>query len=182
MFSRAASSGRGRKMALCFAASLILTGGAGACAGGDATPGANRGPSTSQTMNGDSSQQHVHRNNLMVKLPASLAVKETSDGFLIEPADGSNARARRPVAATVERRAAASFKVPADAEQKTVNGRLINYAVATEEGGSGGAEHTLTAWETTNDGLVVYRQTEQSEHETPRFELCWQVIENTAVK
>lgn len=124
----------------------------------------------------------THSNGLTLKIPATYAVRETPDGFVVEPADNANAQTRYPTEVEVARRQASDFTVPADAKEKSVADRTINYIVEEGEGGSGGSEHELTAWENVPDGFVVYQQRQQAEHSTPEFEMCWTVIKNSSLK
>jgi len=125
-------------------------------------------------------REYVHKNGLTVKLSEKFSAVETGEGFTVEPADGSNKNVRYPVQA----RLALQIKVPEweNAEQKTVGNRTINYRTEKQEGGSGGAEYTFSAYEQTGDAYIYYEQREQSKDAAPQFNLCWSIIENTSLR
>ena len=125
-------------------------------------------------------REYVHKNGLTVRLSEKFTAVETGEGFTVEPADGSNKNARYPVQARV----ALQSQVPAweNAEQKTVGSRTINYRTGKQEGGSGGAEYTFSAYEQIGNAYIYYEQREQSKDIAPQFNLCWSIVENTSLK
>ena len=131
-------------------------------------------------------KEYVHKNGLTIKLPADFSAEETDEGFIVQPADGSNKSVRFPVEARV---ALLKDGKPTDGDekrmqQKSVGNRTLKYRVEKLDGGSGGAEYDFFAYESVagSSGYISYRQREQSENSEPAFNLVWQIIENTRIK
>jgi len=106
----------------------------------------------------------AHPNGLVLKVPEVIDGRGFS--FVQTPAGFAYADPRDVRTPT---RGSVSFNpgvaTPAGDWPKTwlVRGRTIHYAVTEREGGSGGAEYELRAWETTRGGHIAYVEDEQSE-------------------
>lgn len=108
-------------------------------------------------------------------------VQETADGFRVFSASGD--RRRVSIEASVE--LPASDRAPAGAfpEEKVLNGRHLHYRIEESEGGSGGTQYDLVAWEKTSVGYLRYRQGDVVEEPAkPRFDVLWRVVEGTRVQ
>jgi hypothetical protein len=128
----------------------------------------------------------VHAGNgLELAVPDSLdlggmrkiGVEQTATGFRVFPANGG--QVRYATEATVDLRGGNAE--PGDwPASSSIDGRTIHYRIDHAEGGSGGAQFELQAWETCASGHLVYHQSDQSEAlAKPRFDLVWNVIEGT---
>ncbi len=118
-----------------------------------------------------------HANGLRLSLPIEYAATLTTDGFLVEPADGNGQR-RDPIQVSV--------RLLPDAPSGLENtrqwqGRQFRFTVtADSEGGSGGVDHNLVAAEQVGGQWIVYRQRRQSERGEPEFEL-WRIAEGVSL-
>lgn len=124
-------------------------------------------------------REYVNKNGLTVKLPDNLTARENTDGFLIEPSDGSNKNVRVPVEIFVRLRKDSPGEF---SEQKSIGGRKIKYRVEKTDGGSGGEQYDFQAVEAVDDGYISYQTAEQNKYSEPEFKTVWQIIENTSVK
>ena len=127
-------------------------------------------------------REYTNKNGLTVKLPDHLAARENGDGFLVEPSDGSNKNIRFPVEIVVKLNRDGSNPSGEFPEQKSVGGKNVKYRIEKAEGGSGGAEYKLEAFEVVDGGYISYETTEQDKYSEPEFKTLWQIIENTSVK
>ena len=127
-------------------------------------------------------REYVHKNGLTIKLPEKFSAEETGDGFIVEPADGSNRNVRYPIEAQVILKKGEIPPSWENAEEKTVGNRTIKYRINKQTGGSGGAEYNFNAHETIGNDVVYYSQAEQSKDAAPQFNLAWTIIENTSIK
>lgn len=60
--------------------------------------------------------------------------------------------------------------------------RLIRYRIDKSDGGNGGTQYDLLAWESCSGGYVIYRQGEILEEPfRPDFALVWKVVEGAKV-
>jgi hypothetical protein len=126
----------------------------------------------------------THSNNgLRLSLPGSLplegepkrlTVMESVTGFKVTL--GAESRRR------VKLEAGVSF-CPAEEPpgnwpfERDVNGRRIHYRIDQAEGGNGGSQFDLHAWEPCTDGHLEYAQGDITEEaEEPDFSLVWHVI------
>jgi hypothetical protein len=109
--------------------------------------------------------------------PERLTVTESAAGFQV--ALGVESRRRVKVEASVAFRAA----VPppgAWPSERDVSGRRIRYRIDCAEGGSGGTQVDLHAWEPCNNGHLEYAQGDVVEEPgEPDFSLVWSVIAGT---
>lgn len=141
------------------------------------------GCSTSQpAATRENMREYVHKNGLTIKLPEKFSAEETGEGFVVQPADGSNRNVRYPIQAQVTLK---KDEIPPSreySEQKTIGNRTIKYQINKQEGGSGGAEYNFTAQEQIANDVIYYSQSEQSKDAPPEFKLCWTIIENTSLK
>lgn len=124
----------------------------------------------------------VHPNGLSVRLPDSLTTSETDDGFLIVPPGDANAYSRYPLEINVTLHRGEEQPDGSWAEQRRIESRVVHYRVEENEGGSGGSEYGLYAWESVPGGYIKYQQWAQAEMSRPDFKLAWQVIEGTRIK
>ncbi|MBC7798404.1 MAG: hypothetical protein H7Z37_16160 [Pyrinomonadaceae bacterium] len=60
-----------------------------------------------------------------------------------------------------------------------VGNQIIRYKTEKSQGGSGGAEYSLTAYKAIDNGFIEFSQSKQSESFEPNFDICWKVIEST---
>lgn len=113
----------------------------------------------------------------MLSLPEKLAAKQMPNGFLIEPPS-----VRGLSYASVS---FLSQQQPPEGDwsrQRQIGSRTIHYRLEETEGGMGGKEYELRAWERYPKGIVVYEQSEQSKSDVPEHAFAWYVIENTGLK
>jgi hypothetical protein len=125
-------------------------------------------------------------NGLRLSLPESLPldgapqrpkVTESAAGFKV--ALGAESRRRVKIEASVALRAATE---PPGAwpSERDVNGRRIRYRIDRAEGGSGGTQIDLHAWEPCTNGHLEYAQGDIVEEPgEPDFSLVWTVIVGT---
>lgn len=119
----------------------------------------------------------VHPNGLMLHLPEELAAKQMPDGFLIEP---PSTRGLSYASVTF-----LSQRQPPEGDwshQRQIGSRAIHYRLEETEGGMGGKEYELKAWELYPKGIVLYEQSEQSKSAVPEHAFAWYIIENTSLK
>lgn len=121
---------------------------------------------------GQDVREVVHPNGLFLHLPASLSVTETTDGFTVAPPP---VRSSGPV--VIRLRPNEERPVAPGPERRAVGARELSYRIAkVGEGGSGGAEYALAAWEACPGGHISYHQVEQAETGEPFYEFAWYVI------
>lgn len=127
-------------------------------------------------------REYVHKNGLMVKLPEKYSAEESGEGFVVQPADGSNKNLRYPIEANVAFHKNGKMPKGEWTQQKNIGNRTIKYRIEKQEGGSGGAEYSFSAYESAGNGYIYYEQREQNEDVQPQFNICWTIIENTFLK
>ena len=122
------------------------------------------------------STPHAHPNGLHLLVPESAyRVIRTAEGFVAEPALGNENR-RDPLVVSIRLRAeppdSASVR-----KRHLAAGRTLRYSVTQDEdGGSGGVDYTLLAFEQVGTYWIHYRQRKQSEYGEPNFEL-WEIAD-----
>lgn len=119
----------------------------------------------------------AHPNGLMLRLPEELVAKQMPDGFLIEP---PSIRGLSYASVTF-----LSQQSPPEGDwsrQRQIGSRAIYYRVEETEGGMGGKEYELKAWELYPKGIVLYEQSEQSKSAVSEQAFAWYIIENTSLK
>jgi len=115
-------------------------------------------------------QPHVHANGLQLSVYETYQVKTTPVGFVIEPV--GNRLLRQPIIVHIQLLASRP-KAIGYRFWYLGSGRILWYSVTHEEtGGSGGAEHTLIAFEHVGNHWIRYDQVRQAEEEL--FEL-WEI-------
>lgn len=149
-------------------------------------------PAAGCSRDSETGPRHVtlHPRGIVLTLPDSitlarrdrLVIEERDSGFAVF-AEASMHR-RFPIVATVERHR--DRDRPAEAaswtDERTIGHRRIAYGVVAAEGGSGGTQYELHAWEPCAGGYLEYEQVEISEWSSaPEFELAWLVIEGSGV-
>lgn len=118
---------------------------------------------------------HVHPNGLILRLPTALSTRQISDGFVVQLAASLQQRVPQQVSVTLHR--GGNIPTGENLEKKSVAGGLVLFRVDREEGGSGGASHTLTAWRAYADGYVQIVQVTQAEWPSvPDHSLAWTVV------
>lgn len=124
-------------------------------------------------------KESQHANGLTVGVPEGFEVRQTEDGFVVEPQGNKNLEVRYPVVAYVS--LVKGSDVPSDPslQTKPVGGKEIHYHVTKSEGGSGGETYTLNVFERVPGGHIKYSQAMQSEMSEPDFALCWTLVGST---
>lgn len=118
----------------------------------------------------------THRNGLVINIADTLKVEQTEGGFHIYPPNGLDRRS--PVEATAELHAGEPAPPGEWPEEKRVGERTVHYRIDESDGGSGGREYDMQAWEPYPGGYILYRERIQSEGK-PDFELLWGLVEGT---
>ena len=142
--------------------------------------GCNKQPETGMTI--------THSiNGLRLSLPDTLlldgkperpTVTESAAGFKV--ALGVETRRRVKVEASVVLRTAEVEPPGVWHGERNISGRRIHYRIEREEGGSGGAQIDLYAWERCENGYLEYSQGDIVEEPgNPDFSLVWTVIAAT---
>jgi hypothetical protein len=117
-------------------------------------------------------QLHLHANGLQLSVYETYQVRPTPVGFVIEPA--GNPVLRQPIIVDIQLLASRP-KAIGYRFSYLGSGRILWYSVTHEEtGGSGGAVHTLIAFEHVGNRWIRYAQERQSEDEI--FEL-WEIAQ-----
>ena len=125
---------------------------------------------------GRSSQEplrlHVHANGLQLSVSETWQVTTTPAGFVIQPAPPHNTT-RTPIVVSIQ-----LLATPPAGKGHRVrhlsSGRILRYTLTQEKSdGSGGAYHTVVAFERMGDHWIQYRQEKQAEL-SPAFEL-WEI-------
>lgn len=124
----------------------------------------------------------THPNGLSVKLDEKYSARQTDQGFIIEPADGSNQNVRVPVEINVSLVQNIPDQNDNALKTKEFGSRKINYKIEKNEGGSGGELYEFKGFEKVSGGIIEYSQTEQSKYSEPDFQTLWKTIENTSLK
>jgi hypothetical protein len=135
-----------------------------------------RGPAESEPGSQVRPTLHTHPNGLQLRVNESVyRIARTEDGFVVEPASGNEHR-RDPLTISIRLRP----EPPDTAAVRTrrlAAGRIVRYSVShDEEGGSGGVDYRLAAFERAGTSWIHYWQRKQSEYGEPSFEL-WKVAE-----
>lgn len=126
-------------------------------------------------------------NRLELSMPSTMqvdsgrdrvVVQETGAGFHVFPASGR--RRRVSIEAWVELHPGAPAPDGSWPETKRVGERSIRYRIDASEGGSGGTQYDLRAWEPCPGGYLLYRQGDLVEEPgRPNLDLAWMVIAGT---
>lgn len=160
---------RRRAPAICFCVLLLALASACRAAGEDS--------SGKQNM-----KEVSHPNGLALRLPDSLAARQTADGFIIEPAGADNDARRYPMRASLSLRADGSEPPGEWPLERRIGSRRLRYRIDKAGGGSGGVEYVFDGWEAVSGSYLFCRQREQSESGEPKFELCWQALEGASLR
>jgi len=123
---------------------------------------------------------HSHPTGLTLEAPSTLSVEQTERGFIFSPSD--NATVRSPTQIIVELRQGA---LPAGSwpERHRRQGRTARYRIDIEDGGSGGEQHVLRAWEESANGYFWLEQAIQVEAPgVADFGTAWRILESASVK
>lgn len=107
--------------------------------------------------------------------PPAYAVRETPEGFTVEPA---NARHLRTPWSVSLRLAQEDPAAGGDSEVKKLDEREARYRLTVDdEGGSGGPLHTLTAWTACGTSRIVMTATQQWEGPgAPDWSSAWGIL------
>ncbi len=108
--------------------------------------------------------------------------KENENGFIVEPAGGSNQNVRFPIEIKTSLHKGKKFPTDDSLKRKGDGNRKISYRTEKDDGGSGGEIHSFTGFEKISDGYTQYSQTIQSKYSEPDFQTIWKTIENTSLK
>lgn len=131
-------------------------------------------PSQAVTHSTVKAMQFKHANGLTLALPdGAFQVEESEAGFRIEPPDAASMR--NPLEIEIVLR----IDEPPGAwpETKHLGNVVARYRTEVAAGGSGGDEHTLTAWISCSTGYVVVHQFQQLEPpKEPDFSPAWTVL------
>lgn len=103
-----------------------------------------------------------HRSGLIIGIDDSFTAVETKNGYVLRPRDADVVRSPTEIEVTLE-----PGRTPAGSWPKTkdVNGTTVHYRITEDPGGSGGAEYTLTGWQTCAEWHITLRQRVQAETE-----------------
>ncbi|HBE32415.1 MAG TPA: hypothetical protein DDW76_10360 [Cyanobacteria bacterium UBA11369] len=119
--------------------------------------------------------QVAHPNGLLLNLPQSLSVEQTSFGFRVRPQGYQELRSSPEIIVTLyANRQQPEGEWP---QVRQIDGRTVHYRVEKEAGGSGGDIHVLSAWEAYPNGYIFFRGDFQVEAPAkPDFTLGWIAI------
>jgi hypothetical protein len=121
-----------------------------------------------------------HSNGMTLQVPRAAAVQELADGFRIIP-EGS-----RPVRSSSRielRLRPGACPRDADALVHEAGNAQISYRIRSEEGGSGGALHVLTAWRQLGNACVMLEHSLQAEVlAKDAFALGWKLIASASLR
>ena len=125
-------------------------------------------------------------NGLRLSLPGSLPldgapqrpkVTESPAGFKVALGEESRRRVKTEASVVFREAAEPPGSWP---NERDVNGRRIRYRIDRAEGGSGGTQIDLHAWEPCTNGHLEYEQCDVIEEPgEPDFSLVWSVIAGT---
>jgi hypothetical protein len=127
-------------------------------------------------------REYIHPNGLVIKLDKDFSAKENENGFIVEPADGSNQNVRFPIEVKISLNKGKEFPNDDSLKRKDVGNRKISYRTEKDDGGSGGEAYSFTGFEKISDGYIKYSQTIQSKYSEPDFQTIWETIENTSLE
>jgi hypothetical protein len=116
-----------------------------------------------------------HPNGLVLELPQGLyLVETTAAGFRIRPKGAQ--RMRSPFEIRIE----VGGESPPDGDwpqRRELRGHQVRFRLETHEGGSGGTEHVLHAWQTSGEAVLTLQQRVQFEGPgRPEFRDGWAVL------
>lgn len=124
---------------------------------------------------------------LRLSMPATIALPdgrdrvmadETARGFHVYPASGLKRRVA--IEAWVELHRGEAPPAGPWPEERRIADRRIHYRVDRSDGGNGGTQYDLLAWEPAPGGYLLYRQGDLVEDPgRPDFDLVWEVAEGT---
>ncbi len=122
------------------------------------------------------SMQLNHSNGLVLTLPDDrFQVLESEMGFRIGPPDAESIR--NPFEIEVILQPGEHPPAGEWPNARNVGTVVARYRIEVAAGGSGGDEHTLTAWIPCQSGHIVLRQAQQSEPpQKPDFSPAWAVL------
>jgi len=130
----------------------------------------------------ENTREYIHPNGLVIELNKDFSAKENDNGFIVEPAGGSNQNVRFPVEIKISLHKGKEFPNDDLLKRKDAGNRKISYRTEKDNGGSGGEAYSFTGFEKISDGYIKYSQTIQSKYSEPDFQTIWETIENTSVK
>ncbi|MET0533985.1 MAG: Tsi3 family protein [Steroidobacter sp.] len=112
---------------------------------------------------------HVHANGLRLIVSEDFKVTTTPSGFWVETVHVTRSPIEVSIALLTTRPKSVGYRF-----RYLGSGRILWYSVTHEqEGGSGGVDYTVVAFEHVGEHWIAYRQVRQSEAQ-PVFEL-WQI-------
>ena len=117
----------------------------------------------------------VHPNGLLAAPPAGFEASLTPTGFAFVEAGAL----RSPLRIGID--LAAAPPALAGDRGRTLGGERVGYVVSETGGGSGGAEHALTAVRIVDGRAVVLTAHDQSEG-APDFAAAWAVLGHAAIR
>ena len=83
-------------------------------------------------------REYIHTNGLAVKLNKDFSATVNNNGFIVEPADGSNQNVRFPIEIKISLHKVKEFPNVDSLKRKDVGNRKISYRTEKDDGGSGG--------------------------------------------
>jgi hypothetical protein len=119
----------------------------------------------------------AHPNGLSLRLPESVSVEQTFNGFFIIPRKAKELRTPFEIEVSLHADERPEGEWP---EMRQIKGDTVYYRIDRIGGGSGGDIYVLNAWKAYPTGYVLLRHYEQGEDIlTPDFALGWIVISST---
>lgn len=122
----------------------------------------------------------THPNGLVVNLPESLSVEQTSDGFLLRPLGYQELRSPPQIKVSLHIN---QLKPQGEwPEVRQIDGQSVYYRLEKQAGGSGGDIHILSSWKANPTGYIFVQEDVQVEEPIkPDFKLGWMVVEGARV-